>query len=97
MLRLLWRPLRGLLLALALAALLAYAGDWAVWQLRCSHGQGMGQLQVSHITVAALKGNKQEFYDDGVTTEPCSHSLFPHAAPSACWWLERHTTQFAAP
>jgi hypothetical protein len=50
----------------------------------------MGSVQVSHVTIAELKGNKEEYYPDGTDTTACSRSLFPQGGNSACWWLRRH-------
>jgi len=80
---------RGVM-ALLVAGLLAYPLDWAVWRIRVAAGGGMGSVDVSHFTVASLKGNKEEYYPDGTTTVDCSKSLFPEAGSGACWWLARH-------
>ncbi|HEX4156402.1 MAG TPA: hypothetical protein VHY48_12385 [Acidobacteriaceae bacterium] len=49
------------LLAVGAAALLVYPADWAVWRLRVALGGGMGTVEVSHFTVAELKGNKEDY------------------------------------
>lgn len=72
------------------AALLLYPADWAVWRVRVAFGGGMGTVQVSRLTVAELKGNKEEYYPDGTDTVDCTRSIFPQAGDSACWWLRRH-------
>jgi hypothetical protein len=89
------RRLAGrLLLGLLLAAGVLYAGDWAVWRVRLAAGSGMSRMEVSRIQVAALKGNKEEYYPDGTADVDCSRSLFPQAGAGACWWLERHKIVF---
>jgi hypothetical protein len=71
-------------------ALLIYPADWLVWKVQTLFGAGMGSVQVSHVTIAELKGNKEEYYPDGSDTAACSRSLFPQGGNSACWWLRRH-------
>ena len=88
--RLLGRALLGLLVTAAAL----FAGDWAVWRSRVAMGGGMGHLEVSRIQVAALKGNKEEYYWDGTAEVDCSRSIFPQAGAGACWWLERHKVIF---
>jgi hypothetical protein len=76
--------------AVLAAALLIYPADWALWRVRVALGGGMGSVQVSMLTIAELKGNKEEYYPDGTDTAACSRSLFPQGGSSACWWLRRH-------
>lgn len=73
--------------ALAAAAVLLYAGDWATFELR---GTPQKSVQVSRMLVVPLNNGKQEFDYEGVFDEPCSVSLFPQGGMSACWWLRRH-------
>ena len=80
------RLLEGLLLV----AVLAYPLDWTVWRLRVAAGGGMGQVDVTSLTAAELKGNKEEYYPEGQTTVSCSRSLFRQAGSGACWYLRRH-------
>jgi hypothetical protein len=88
------RILGLVVLALVAAFVLLYLGDWALWRVRMARGSGMGTVSVSHLQVASLKGNKEEYYYDGVTDADCSRSLFPQAGSGACWWLERHKVVF---
>jgi hypothetical protein len=71
-----------------------YLADWAVWQARVRMGGGMGQVVVTRLAVAPLKGNKEEYYPDGTATVDCSKSLFSQAGNGACWWVERHRVVF---
>lgn len=71
-------------------ALLIYPADWLVWKARTLFGGGMDSVQVSRVTVAELKGNKEEYYPEGTDTATCSRSLFPQGGNDACWWLRRH-------
>ncbi|HTV08151.1 MAG TPA: hypothetical protein VMD97_03800 [Candidatus Aquilonibacter sp.] len=72
------------------AALLVYPADWLIWKAQTLFGGGMGSVEVSHVTIADLKGNKEAYYPDGLNTIACSRSLFPQGGSSACWWLRRH-------
>lgn len=76
--------------AVLLLAVLAYPLDWAVWRVRLAAGSGMGQVNVSELTAAQLKGNKEELYLDADNPVTCSRSLFRHAGSGACWYLRRH-------
>jgi hypothetical protein len=87
--RIIRRLVRGAV-ALVGVALLIYPTDWVVWKIQTLFGGGMGTVQVSHVTVAELKANKEEYYADVPDAVPCSRSLFPQGGNSACWWLRRH-------
>ena len=76
--------------SLILVAILAFPLDWLIWRLRVASGGGMDRITVSQVTIAALKGNKDDFYVDPVTEVECSRSIFPQAGGGACWWLRRH-------
>lgn len=77
-------------LGLLLAATLVLAADWGVWSFKRARGQGYGEIPVTHLVVAPLKGGREEYYTDGTAPVRCSRSLAPHAGLSACWWLNRH-------
>ncbi len=78
------------MLGIVLVAGLLYLGDWAVWTVKRTYGTGMGQMTVGRLQVAALKGNKEEYFPDGNEEVACSRSLFPQAGAEACWWLAQH-------
>jgi hypothetical protein len=80
---------RGLLYIL-FVGVAAYPLDWAVWRSRVAMGGGMGQVQVSQMTAAEMKGGKESYYFDGTMSVDCSISLFPQAGAGACWWVRRH-------
>ena len=83
-------------LAMVLAILLGllYVGDWAVLRVRVSHGTAYGVVQVNQFLATPLKGNKVEYDLMGTVPTTCSHSIFPQQGNPACWWLERHTSQW---
>ena len=73
---------------------LLYLGDWAVVRGRVSHGTAYGAVQVNQFLATPLKGNKVEYDFMGSAPVRCSHSIFPQRGNPACWWLERHTSQW---
>jgi hypothetical protein len=80
---------RGILY-IVLIAIAAYPVDWAVWRTRVAFGGGMGQLQVSQMTAAEMKGGKETYFFDGTSMVDCSKSLLPQAGAGACWWVAQH-------
>jgi hypothetical protein len=83
-----WR--RRIAIALIAALVVAYAGDWLLFNLR---GSITSKVTVSHFLSAPLKNNKQELDYLGSEELPCSVSLFPQEGHSPCWYLRRHTNQ----
>jgi hypothetical protein len=79
---------------LAVSFALLYAGDWAVLHIRLSHGTAYRTVAVNQFLATPLKGNKVEYDWTGTVQQTCSRSIFPQAGNSACWWLERHTSQW---
>jgi hypothetical protein len=84
---------RAVPVLIVLLALL-YAGDWAVMRLRLAHGSAYRTVEVNQFLASQLKGNKVEYDWTGTVQQQCSRSIFPQAGSSACWWLERHKTQW---
>lgn len=66
-----------LLLAVALAALSLFGGDWAIFQLR---GMPRSSVTVERYLVVPLKGKKTEYDDEGQRSVPCARALFPQGA-----------------
>lgn len=89
--------LRALYWIIVLAAAF-WAVDWIVWQGRALTGHGYGQVTVSRIVVAPLKGHKEEYYPDGTTVIRCTRSLLPEGLPQdggkPCWYVERNPIYF---
>src|ERR1035438_5134356 len=81
-----WR----VLVVLAVAFVVLYAGDWAVYKLR---GSPRSTVTVNRYMTIPLKGNKQEFDYLGSMDVPCSVSLFPQAGQVPCWQLRRNANQ----
>jgi hypothetical protein len=87
------RALRAVIAAIILLELL-YLGDWCVLRVRIAHGTAYGTVEVHQFLATSLKGNKTEYDMTGTVQKVCSHSLFPQKGNSACWWLERHKSQW---
>lgn len=75
---------------LAVAFALLYVGDWAVFTVR---GAPRGSVTVERTLVVPLKGNKQEFVDQGRLEQPCAHAVFGQSGLDPCWQLRRHPEQ----
>jgi len=82
------------LLGLLAAALLTYVVDLAVLQVRIRRGTAYGVVQVNQFLATPLKGQKEEYDLLGTVPVTCARSLFPQPGIPACWWLERHTSQW---
>jgi hypothetical protein len=66
-----------IVLALVLACLTLYGGDWAAYKLR---GSPHSKVTVNRFLAVPLKGDKQEFDFLGREDTPCTLTLFPQAA-----------------
>ncbi len=73
---------------------IVYAGDWLVLSVRIARGTAYGSVNVDQFLSSALKGNKTEYDYVGTVAQKCSRSLFPQKGNPACWWLERHKSQW---
>jgi len=83
-----------LLMALAVAAGALWVGDWVVMRVRVSHGTAYRVVQVNQFLATPLKGSKVEYDYMGTAPVTCSRSIFPQEGNPACWWLERHSSQW---
>lgn len=83
--------LRGLL-ALALAAALAFAIDAALLRYRVSGNRNaFGSVTVHPYYAFPRKDKKTEIIFDDPQDETCVNSLFPQMGDSPCWYLRHHT------
>ena len=82
--------LQRILVVLAVAFVLLYGGDWAVYKLR---GLPRSKVTINRYLTIPLKGNKQEFDYLGSIDVPCSVSLFSQAGQDPCWQLRRNSNQ----
>jgi hypothetical protein len=83
-----------LVVVLAVVTGLLYIGDWLVQRTRVAHGTAYGVVQVHQFLATPLKGNKVEYDLMGTVPVTCSRSIFPQQGNPACWWLERHSSQW---
>jgi hypothetical protein len=81
-------------MVLAVLSGLLYAGDWLILRIRVSHGTAYRVIQVNQLLATPLKGNKVEYDFMGTAPVMCSRSIFPQQGHPACWWLERHMSQW---
>jgi hypothetical protein len=88
------RQLGRVAIATVVLAELLYLGDWLVLRVRVGHGTAYGTVQVNQFLATPLKGNKLEYDLIGTVPVTCSRSIFPQKGMSACWWLERHKSQW---
>jgi len=72
------------------AAIVLYAGDWLVFNMR---GARTEKVTVSRFLSAPLKNNKEELDYLGSEDVLCSASLFPQGGHAPCWYLRRHKNQ----
>ena len=88
------RVMGRLVIAACLLGLVAYVGDWLVFSMRLRSGSAWDSVEVSRVTTASLKGNKEAYYPEGTDAVPCSRSMFPmpsmEGSTVPCWWLRRH-------
>lgn len=85
------RWLLRILLGAVVAGALLYVGDWGLFQIRRGP---VGVVEVNQMLATPLKGNKVEYDFMGTVAVTCSRSIFPRRGNSACWWMERHKTQW---
>jgi hypothetical protein len=83
-----------LVMIMAVLTGLLYLGDWLVLRVRVAHGTAYGVVQVNQLLATPLKGNKVEYDFMGTAPVKCTRSIFPQQGDPACWWLERHATQW---
>lgn len=78
------------MVTLAVGFAVLYLGDWGTFMLR---GAPHSTVTVHRTLVVPLKGNKQEYDDQGSFALPCSVSLFAQGGLDACWKLRRNPNQ----
>jgi hypothetical protein len=86
--------LMRVVVGLAALSALVYLGDWLAIKVRVSHGTAYGSVMVNQFLATPLKGNKVEYDLMGTAQQTCSRSIFPQQGYEACWWLERHKSQW---
>lgn len=89
-----WRFIKIGALGLLVAVLALYLGDAVVFAVRKSHGNGYRLIVVNQFLATPLKGQKVEYDAADSVNVTCSRTIFPQPGTPACWWVERHTTQW---
>ena len=88
------RRLGRVAIAIAVLTELLYVADCMVLRFRIAHGTAYGVVEVNQFLATPLKGNKVEYDLMGTVQKTCSRSIFPQKGNPACWWLERHKSQW---
>jgi hypothetical protein len=90
----LWRMLIRAVLALAGAAALVFAMDFAVFRGRAAANRNpYGSVTVRHYYAVLQKNGKTVFIFDPPQPWTCVNALFPHSGYLPCWYLQRHPEQ----
>jgi hypothetical protein len=90
-----WGLRLGQVIAVIIVLLgMLYVGDWVAMRIRMAKGTAYGAVEVNQFLATPLKGNKVEYDLVGTVQETCSRSIFPQKGNPACWWLERHKSQW---
>ncbi len=76
------------------ALLILYLGDSVVLRVRIAHGTAYRVVEVNQFLATPLKGQKEEYDLVGTTPVTCARSLFPQPGMPACWWLDRHRSEW---
>jgi len=79
------------LLAFAVCFVVAWTGDFAVFELR---GKPTSTITVHRYMGVPLKGQKEEYDFLGDFAVPCSRSLFPQGGNDPCWHVRRNPNQW---
>jgi hypothetical protein len=88
------RRLGGVVIVMIVLLELLYLGDWLVLRFRLAHGTAYRVVEVNQFLATPLKGNKVEYDLMGKLQKTCIRSIFPQKGTPACWWLERHKSQW---
>jgi hypothetical protein len=89
--QLLGRWLLRILIAFAVFFLMAWIGDWTLFNLG---GKPTSTVTVHRFMSIPLKGQKVESDYLGDFAVPCSRSLFPQGGNDPCWYLLRYPNQW---
>lgn len=81
-------------LGVSIAVLAFYLGDVAVFEMRVRRGTAYRTIEVNQFLTTPLKGQKEEYDVTGTLQVLCGRTIFPRTGLPACWWLERHASQW---
>ena len=86
------RLLLKVLVALASASILTYAGDYVVFRYRVTRNLSpYGSVTVNSYFAVPQKTGKMEYDFQSSQQETCVNALFRHMRYPPCWYLPRHT------
>ena len=91
--------LKRILMALVIAVVLVYLGDFISVRVRMAHPKPTDPFEtISALRILAIdeKGNKTEYSVDPLQPQQtgiCVHSLFPQYGHLPCWYLKRKFAQ----
>jgi hypothetical protein len=84
--------LKGTMLALAVALVLIYAGDYLFVRFRITRnlaGDPFETRMIERTYGIPHKNGSAEIVNDAPEPETCVHSIFPHMGYTPCWYLNR--------
>ena len=88
------RTLKRVVLGIAAALVLIYAGDDLAVRLPIPRGRNpYGSVQLTSLYAIPQKDRKTEFMLGDPQTVTCVHSLAPHFGYAPCWYVERKKIQ----
>lgn len=83
------RLIQRILLAVAAAMALVYAGDY-LW-LRARMPKSVATVEVQPYYAVPQRNGKTEIIMLDPEDDVCVESLFPHLGDAPCWYLRKHT------
>jgi len=87
------RRWKRILMAAALAALLAYAGDYLSVTLGIPTRPQISTVEIRRFYAVKLRNKETAYMRDEAATEQCINSLFPQSGYAPCWWVNKHKEQ----
>jgi hypothetical protein len=82
------------IVSIALAGLIAFALDYAVFRVRAAaNWSPYGSVTVRHYYAVLQKNGKTVFMFDPPQAWTCVNAVFPHGGSLPCWYLKRHPEQ----
>jgi hypothetical protein len=81
--------LQRIILGFLVAAIVLYAGDYAVLKARGASG-----LDTVNIIIGTpMKDGRVQIFTGDNQTQTCVRSLFPHLGYNPCWYVKQNATQ----
>jgi hypothetical protein len=81
-----------LVIAICASGLVAFSGDYLLFQYRLSRTRdSFGNVTVQVYYAIQEKNSRTEYMFKSTEQQTCTHSLFPHSGFPPCWYARRHT------